>query len=340
MTSEMNSELIVHSNDETTPGNVSLPSPNDEGSGEGGTNDETDTSAEKGMRCESKRLYEKKSEYGDIDWVEEIPADVKARNEAALTDSKRSSFALILHTQFDNGKGKLHSIVVQSPLIKEALKDILRDYPGIFLGKDPLTFEAPFRPIVHRWKALEDACGQDVETEIGRHLKLFKSTLESELQETFSVMRDFATQGAIEFEQLWTIFAPGSLVASVKEEIQCAFKVTKTKEYMSRSEGRKYFIIYCYYIDWDGTRFGRAPEMLVIPEFEGNASPSDLLVYPLENHPKKNSLMAMLIERGKRFQALADTLYKAYDGIAMDFNEPASYHVCSPDGLHYCSNQC
>src|SRR5947207_13726342 len=149
VTSEMNGEIsndgsgeFRDSNDETMPRDV-LPSLSNEGSQEDGTNDETGTSAEKGMRCESKRLYEK-LEYGDTDWVEEIPADIKAKNEAAIADSKISPFALILRTQFSNGKAKLHSIVVQSPVIREALKDILRDYPGIFLGKDPLIFTSPF----------------------------------------------------------------------------------------------------------------------------------------------------------------------------------------------------
>jgi hypothetical protein len=290
---------------------------------------ESNDASEGGMKCEPKRLYEEKSEFDDeIKWVTEIPAHIKARN-VEMMDNATSEYALLLRTKFVNDKEKLHSILVQSPLIRAAIKDVLQDYPGVFTGKIPLIFEAPFKPFVHCWSEFEDACKRNADTETGRHLSLLRSTLASEIKDVFSTIRDFAEHGAIEFEQLWTIFPPNSLVVSMKEKTQCAFKVTKTETYLSRKEGKQYFIIHCYYIDWDGSRYGRAPEYLVIPEFEGSATPSDLPTYPLDCHPQKNRIMTDLIESGKKFQALAGTFYKAYDGIAVDNNDdrPVSYHV-------------
>jgi hypothetical protein len=286
---------------------------------------------EKGMKCESKRLWENKEPFSDeVSWVDEMPSTIKARLE--LAGAKGAEFALLLRTQLSHSQPKLHSIVVQSPLLKAALKDVLHDYPGIFLGKDPLVFESPFKPFVHRWDALKNACAQGGETEATRHLELLRSTLEPELQKTFSTIKDFASDGAIEFDQLWTVFAPGTVVISPRGKSDCAFSITKTEFFVSKMDRRTYFILHCYCIDWDGTRFGRAPQSLVIPEFEGIASPADLIAYPLEFHPQKDLLIAKLTKRGEKFQAYADTLNKAYDGIAVDNGRhpPASYHVCLP----------
>jgi hypothetical protein len=105
----------------------------------------------------------------------------------------------------------------------------------------------------------------------------------------------------------------------------------KTELCESKTDGKKYLLLYCYYIDWDGTKFGRALTHLAIPEFEGSATPLDLKTYPLAYHPQKDLLIAKLTRRGKKFQEYADTLNKAYDGIAVDNTGqcPVPYHVCS-----------
>jgi hypothetical protein len=81
---------------------------------------ESNDASEGGMKCEPKRLYEEKSEFDDeIKWVTEIPAHIKARN-VEMMDNATSEYALLLRTKFVNDKEKLHSILVQSPLIRAA----------------------------------------------------------------------------------------------------------------------------------------------------------------------------------------------------------------------------
>lgn len=287
--------------------------------------------AERGMKCEPKRLWEEKLPSGDeVNWVDKIPEMVSVAPQPAM--DRNVEYALLLRTQSKNGKSALHSIVVQSPLLKGALKDILQDYPGISLCKDPLIFESPFKPFVHRWDLLKTACEQNRETETGHHLELLKSALEPELEGVFSIIKDFATDGAIEFNQLWTVFAPGSTVISTKGKSDRGFNLIKTELFDSKEDGKTYFILQCFCIDWDGTRLGAALEHLAIREFEGNATPSDLTVYPLAHHPKKNLLVEKLTQRGKKFQEYAGTLNKTYDGVAVDRSgrRPVSYHVRTP----------
>lgn len=48
----------------------------------------------------------------------------------------------------------LHSVVVQSELVKESLGRVLEGYPGITTELERLEFGAPFECFVHRWDRL------------------------------------------------------------------------------------------------------------------------------------------------------------------------------------------
>jgi len=51
----------------------------------------------------------------------------------------------------------MHSIVVQSPYLKDFLKQVLTGYPGVTVGLDRLEFAGRFEPLIHRWKELNAA---------------------------------------------------------------------------------------------------------------------------------------------------------------------------------------
>lgn len=51
----------------------------------------------------------------------------------------------------------MHSILIQSPLLKEFLKGILKGYPGITVGLNQLELGGMFEPLLHRWSELHAA---------------------------------------------------------------------------------------------------------------------------------------------------------------------------------------
>lgn len=51
----------------------------------------------------------------------------------------------------------LHSIVIQSPLLKELLGVVLAGYPGVTVDLDRLEFSGRFEPLIHRWTELTAA---------------------------------------------------------------------------------------------------------------------------------------------------------------------------------------
>jgi len=51
----------------------------------------------------------------------------------------------------------MHSIVIQSPLLKELLRGVLAGYPGVTVDLDRLEFSGKFEPLIHRWTELKAA---------------------------------------------------------------------------------------------------------------------------------------------------------------------------------------
>jgi hypothetical protein len=92
----------------------------------------TSKSTQPGMETGIKDLYQgPEDQRGRYTWTDKFPEDL----EKAAEDEITARYAILVrHTKcFDDSRKTLeiHSIVVQSPLLKEVLGSILADYPGM-----------------------------------------------------------------------------------------------------------------------------------------------------------------------------------------------------------------
>ena len=93
-----------------------------------------------GMECDLKHLYQKEDNKGRTSWTDVYPDDL---NEAAENEMT-ARFAILVRNKksFDSRKKlEIDSIVIQSPLLKNILSKVLKDYPGRFsaLTRTPST---------------------------------------------------------------------------------------------------------------------------------------------------------------------------------------------------------
>jgi hypothetical protein len=271
-----------------------------------------------GMKCDTKNLYQKPDKHGRNVWVNEYPDDVKdpAENE------KTAKFALLIRNKksYDSRKKfEIDSIVVQSPLLKEVLGNVLKDYPGVTTSLARLTFTAPFKPFVHRWHKLVEAIGKEEDEETKTHLKLLHSVLHAELKETIAAKEDLVANGVVTFSHMWTIFAPGDLVYTVEDGQDRLFEL-QSADYGVDRRGNSIYNINCYSIDWDGESFGRRNEYVKNNTFEGTRHINRLPAYPLEFHPNQSKLLKELLERGKTWEKFAGYHYMGYKGVALGYS--------------------
>jgi hypothetical protein len=249
--------------------------------------------------------------------VTEYPDDAVEAAENAET--ARFAFLVRNKISYDSRKTlEIDSIIVQSPLLKEALGVVLKDYPGITTNLQRLVFAAPFQPFVHRWTKLVDVLETTTDEATRAHLKLFHKVLHEELKDAIAAKNDLVANGVITFEHLWTIFEPGVLVYGTDEGKERVYEL-QSAAYLEDQSGSSYLQLYSRGIDWDGDKFGGSSVYLCNYEFEGTKPITRLAYFPLGFHPHERDLISRLTARGKVFQKFAGYHFMAYRGTALTY---------------------
>ena len=166
-----------------------------------------------------KNLYSgKEDKRGRFVWQNEIPQDLGKPAE----DAESEKWAIVVrHVKVYHDPKKvlsLHSILIQSPLLKDILTEILQGYPGVTPGLKRLEFSGLFQPLIHRWSLIEASLEKYKKdtSEQGKaylqHLQLLYDLLAEEFKETIDASVDMKKQGVMTYDLLWTLFQPGSHV--------------------------------------------------------------------------------------------------------------------------------
>jgi hypothetical protein len=265
------------------------------------------------MECSIKNLYEGPSKCSCcINWVEEYPDDVKESIEDAKESKKH---ALLVRNKKGHGTERpvvIHSVIIQSPLLRSILENVFSDYPGVTPGLKKLTFKAPFRSFFYRLKELKASTEEQTDEQTADHLNLLYSTIATDMMDTLRVYEDLIAHGVITFDYVWTLFKPGELTYTTIGGQDRVLQTTKEPTISGNS-----WIIPCVYIDWDGKAFGWDTFQVSIDLFEGTKSVIDLEAYPLAFHPQLHDLKYRLRHRGQKFVGLAGIHYKSYSGRAI-----------------------
>ncbi|KAL9119812.1 MAG: hypothetical protein Q9187_003634 [Circinaria calcarea] len=239
---------------------------------------------------------------GRYTWVDKFPEHIVE----AAENEETAGHALVVRNQqcFDSRKQlEIHSLIVQSPWLKKALAEILKDYPGVTCELERLVFKAPFEPFMHRWGDLLKFMKARHDEKTTEHVQLLHGILSVELKDTIRAFEDYMANGVITYEHLWIIFQPGSTVVSTHDGPLSAYEF-QSASYVQTRCGKAYQLE-CQCIDWDGERFGRRRESIHLYEFKGTKPIKDLHGLPFAFHPDKVALRHRLVERGKKFEELA-----------------------------------
>lgn len=286
----------------------------------GETEEKTEEKVMVGMLSDFKNLYQKWDRHNRYTWSEKYPDEL----EEAAENEETIKFALLVRNKksYDSRKKlEIDSIVVQSPLLKKVLAGVLQDYPGVTTALARLTFSAPFRPFVHRWDRLQAALNDPTHDDATRsHVKVLHDVLSAELKDVIEAAADYAKNGVVTFEHIWTIFQPGCTVVASRYGQPCAVRLREA----GMIEHQKYgacFQLKCDRLDWDGSKFGFDRACYLIMPFVGTVPISELEAFPLEFHPQADALKLQLLERGRRFESFAGQHFKAYRGIAIEQRE-------------------
>ncbi|CAE7031941.1 hypothetical protein CFE70_004511 [Pyrenophora teres f. teres 0-1] len=288
-----------------------------------------------GMKTGLKHLYSgKEDKKGRFQWQDEIPDDV---GDPVENEETAKWALLVRNVKVYNDPRRvlsIHSIVVQSPLLKNMLAGVLKNYPGVTVGLTRLEFNGRFEPLIHRWAELQEAIaklGEDTEDQrtTKAHAELLKDVLTKEFKSMIDTSQDMKSKRVMTYEHLWTLFQPGMTVFSRQDGQETAMTLVETR-YGQDANGAPCFWATCKYVDWDGARFGTNKINVSVAAYTGTRAITSLRVYPFQFHPEGDAIRTRLIERGAKSEALAGANYRAYQGVAWkqgSFGNKDKYNV-------------
>ncbi|KAI1206854.1 P-loop containing nucleoside triphosphate hydrolase protein [Annulohypoxylon truncatum] len=263
-----------------------------------------------GKVAETKDLYRVAK---DGPWEEWAPEDI-AIGLNSIRDSEK--FALIRRQEKhvdDSGNPilKLHSIIIQSPLIKEQLGCVFKGYRGINTNLKDLKFQAPFHPFFYRWTQLEQYLPSHCED--GEHYRLLREAIGPEIKPHIDRVSDLKNNNVISFDYIWALFEPEVEIYS-NIDGQDRLYLLESGQYGKLLTGVKVYSISARFIDTDGHNFGYVKECLSISEFNDLKPISELNVLPSCLKRDIAVIRDRLTKRGQIFGELKGLHHKAYSG--------------------------
>lgn len=280
--------------------------------------DETILENEVGMTTETKDLYR---EDPRAPWEEWAPEDIGLE---AKTASATNKFALIVRREKQNGDTDepvlaLHSITINSPLLKSQLGAVFAEYQGVNTNLKHLTFNAPFHEFFYRWAEFVKAKPSPEEVSESAHYKLLFDIIASEITPHIDRAEDLLKNKVISFDYVWTLFQPGAEIYSRADDHDRLYLLVGSR--YQEMCGMKLFSLTCRYVETDGDSFGFTTTQLTIGDFENVKPISDLNVLPFHLHENAEKLRKKLKDRGRRFEQFRGFHHVSYQGF-YTFHQP------------------
>ena len=272
-----------------------------------------DHDLEEGKKCEIQTLYEGAPKCRCCtNWVEEYPDNLRMNIEQEKEIKQKAIIVRMRKSHSDGKLLELDSVVVQNSSLKQTLSEVFDGYQGITTSLKKLVFKAPFHPFYHRWNRFTDILERQKKEDPPGYLfsQLLYNELHAEIRGEMAEIKDHTEQGVVTYNFLWALFAPGLLLFGLVDEKERFFIVDSC----SYDRGKGYFKLFTKFVDWNGQEFGYNDRCFAIPQFSGTENIAQLPIYPFRFHPSANGVRERVIKRGRKFQELQGTHYKAYSG--------------------------
>ncbi|KFY16465.1 hypothetical protein V492_01308 [Pseudogymnoascus sp. VKM F-4246] len=270
----------------------------------------------KQLTCEVKEYEERRNLKG-----EKVLKEVETK---VAVDEKNDGKEYAIKSYKNYGSdGVLESsrLEIYSPYIQKALREVIKEYPGVSLSGDLLILHGILKCIFHYRKELE-SYRQTVQDRIAKlHIHLLLRFMEKELKtEIRGYEANVATSPsspAIEFNDLWMVFLPGESVITGQDEMNQMMSLVSTTPVKTdcgtiwRVTGK------CF--THDGKHFGYSHKHISIQPYEGTKTIRSFSILPLRyfgDDVEIDRVRRQHIARGKKFCSLKGNHHRSYKGRA------------------------
>ena len=246
-------------------------------------------------------------------------------------DEDRDKYAFILRKKVqgsDNSRQISSEIDILNLDLWTLLKEKLSYYPYHIYRDSPVTLRSPYESIVFEFDALMGLSqvepSDDTDKRAREDLKLLLDTIsggssgDDRLDKYFKTRQSYKKQKpeSIQFDDLWTIFPPGTLVYGQPFQGEPQVFVAKDSfspwpwkrlDKKARSGTRpQTWELGAWSYDWKDGSFSRCLFVLRFDHFEGHLPLTSLPYYPFELHLEYESKRTGLIARGRKYRKICE----------------------------------
>lgn len=239
----------------------------------------------------------------------------RARRLRKITGkTKFEGYSCILRRQITQAGMPLSAnLEINSPYLRDVFKKILADFDRINLDGDVIKIPKPYEPLFYREDEMRALRGTVESGPAQRELDLVLGFLDLHLSQTRKEFNRLVSNGKITSELAWALFPPNEIAfvnASGSNPPQC-WKV----HYCSKA-GNSLSLRFSV-VSWNGKKFGNVRRQINIPlpVNAGTFPITDLVVYPIKFHPRKNEIREELIKRGRKYVKIVRRAHMTYNGV-------------------------
>lgn len=254
---------------------------------------------------------------GYYNWVETPPKQLKKKIALAydrvaikvhkIRDSEQTTISG--HTPL-----KIHMIHIQSPILIEAIKDILKEESVFLDASEVAIFVEPFKPLYFcNDKIMALHRRTDDNTILKQHLSLLVQVMGDIFGSLIAQLKHLNIGELISYKLAWTYFPRNSTVFCGTGDCERLCRVVDT-QYVTTPPQME---IRAQELCFDGESFVWKPVTLAVPLFSGNLPITELPSYPLSFHKDKEGVKGRLSARGKKVLDYQELVYCEYAGIGI-----------------------
>lgn len=264
-----------------------------------------------GMRAEVKHIDRRYTDKGQVYYKEtveeEIPEQVNWWSKFAL--------CIVRHLDGSNKLVQQVSLQVNSQHLKDILKEVIPQFPGISFQTKDISIQKPYRVLFHYRHELE-AAGKGLDGEAAEHLQLLMDFIDEEFGETIEESDNLVEQGLINYNYLWTIMRPGTIVYAPVFGQPRAFRLQSYQYICGQFPGLN---LQLEFVDFDGENCGARTTSRSVAAFDGAEKICELSAYPIRWHEHAGEVKKKLVERGRRWESLTGMHFHTHKGVALEY---------------------
>ncbi|KAK4178767.1 hypothetical protein QBC36DRAFT_324109 [Triangularia setosa] len=243
------------------------------------------------------------------DYVEQNARSVPLLSRVFKSKKQWQDAAVQVYKRQHKGKLYIHKVRLQSPQLKEALKELLERY-GLVYRNDGVMVEslAPHRALYfvrHHVAELAKMSDNDM---IRAHCSLLSDIIQEIFRDKFDEIETLNREEKITFDLLWTLFPEGSNFGThLADEVPRAYKVNKVIYDKEKAD------IKCETVMFNGYCFRRYLWNFKILKFEGEVGWLQIPLLPYIDLECNRELRERLIDRGKKALDFQSPRYMEYE---------------------------